>query len=167
MIGWCNMRRMRLNVQKSHVMWFHVGKRKLKSSHPQICLGLITLATLGRAFKASTKPFCLVIVPSALVRPYHRLLSLCGVAPIFRIDSVSFLMCHVPSILLLWQGILLEPPIGRLTDYYTRIKNFFSHLERCRLSFTQTFFYHKLPSGGIPCHRASRAMCDFMTLKTT
>ena len=40
------------------------------------------------------------------------------------------------------QGILLEPPIqfGRLTDYHTRTKDFFSHPMRCRLSFTQSFF---------------------------
>ena len=34
---------MRLNVQKSHVMWFHVRKRKLKSPHLQISFYGVTL----------------------------------------------------------------------------------------------------------------------------
>ena len=43
------------------------------------------------------------------------------------------------------KGIPLEPPIlfGRLTDYHTRTKDFFSHPVRCRLSFTQRFFRYK------------------------
>ena len=43
------------------------------------------------------------------------------------------------------RGIPLEPPIlfGRLTDYHTRTKDFFSHSVRCRLSFTQRFFRYK------------------------
>ena len=43
------------------------------------------------------------------------------------------------------RGIPLEPPIqfGRLTDYHTRTKDYFSHPVRCRLSLTQTFFRYK------------------------
>lgn len=47
-----------------------------------------------------------------------------------------------------------------------RTKNF-SHPERCRLSFTQTFSIIKLQNSGILYHWASRVACSFMNLKRT
>ena len=45
---WLVEHRMRLNIQKLHVMWFYVGKRKLKSPHLQISIHGVTLKNTER-----------------------------------------------------------------------------------------------------------------------
>ena len=44
---WLVEHRMRLNVHKSHVKWFHVGKCKLKSPHLQISIHGVSLKALS------------------------------------------------------------------------------------------------------------------------
>ena len=85
-------------------------------------------------------------LPLSQLIKYH---SLCTMFHQFRCDG---------------KGIPLEPPIqfGRLTNHYTRTKYFFSHPERCRLSFTQSFFRCK---AGTCCRQLLRATCSLMTLK--
>ena len=45
---WLVEHRMRFNEQKSHVMWFHVGKYKLKSPHVPISIHGVTLTNTER-----------------------------------------------------------------------------------------------------------------------
>ena len=42
---WLVEHRMKLNVQKLHVMWFRVGRRKLQHSYPHISVDGVTLQT--------------------------------------------------------------------------------------------------------------------------
>ena len=41
--NWLVEHGMRLNVQKSHVMWFHAGRHKLKHPHPPVSINGVTL----------------------------------------------------------------------------------------------------------------------------
>ena len=42
---WLVEHRMKLNVQKSCVMWFHVGRRKLQDLYPHVSINGVTLQT--------------------------------------------------------------------------------------------------------------------------
>ena len=42
---WLVEHRMGLNVQKLRVMWFHVGKRKLRHPYPHVLINGVTLQT--------------------------------------------------------------------------------------------------------------------------
>ena len=45
---WLGEHQMKLNVQKSRVMWFHVRRRKLQHSYPRVSINGVTLQTTER-----------------------------------------------------------------------------------------------------------------------
>ena len=215
---WLVEHRMRLNVQKSRIMWFRAGRCKLQHPYPHVSINGVTLQTterqtyLGLSFDACfswdsqvsnickkmsyylylIKSHCKVLkfdimkllieslvfshltyamsvwgssLKQHLVGHLERLQNraVCLLFHLHKYDHITgYYHCvgWLPLSQLIkyhslctmfhqfrcdGKGIPLEPPIqfGRLTNHHTRTKYFFSHPERCRLSFTQFFFHCK------------------------